>query len=179
MMCVPVVLFSCATIPRDFEGNFLEISINELQVAYTERIISATDVVRYYQRRIAEIDPQLNSVIEINPDALTIAAALDAERETGSVRSRMHGVPVLLKDNIDTADTMLTTAGSLALVDVPKPTQDAHVVQQLRSAGAIILGKANLSEWANFRSTNSASGWSGRGGQARNPYVLDLSLIHI
>jgi amidase len=175
MMCVPVVLFSCATIPRDFEGNFLEISINELQVAYTERIISATDVVRYYQRRIAEIDPQLNSVIEINPDALTIAAALDAERETGSVRSRMHGVPVLLKDNIDTADTILTTAGSLALVDVPKPTQDAHVVQQLRSAGAIILGKANLSEWANFRSTNSASGWSGRGGQARNPYVLDRS----
>ena len=153
MMCVPVVLFSCATIPRDFEGNFLEISINELQVAYTERIISATDVVRYYQRRIAEIDPQLNSVIEINPDALTIAAALDAERETGSVRSRMHGVPVLLKDNIDTADTMLTTAGSLALVDVPKPTQ----------------------EGANFRSTNSASGWSGRGGQARNPYVLDRS----
>ena len=81
MMCVPVVLFSCATIPRDFEGNLLEISINELQVAYTERIISATDVVRYYQRRIAEIDPQLNSVIQINPDALTIAAALDAERE--------------------------------------------------------------------------------------------------
>ena len=127
MLGIYAVLFSCATTSTDFERNLLEISIDELQVAYSERIISATDVVRYYQRRIAEIDPQLNSVIETNPDALTIAAALDAEREIGQVRSRMHGVPVLLKDNIDTADAMLTTAGSLALIDVPKPTEDAHV----------------------------------------------------
>ncbi len=167
---------SCATNSSSvLEDNLLEISVNELQVAYTEGLISAVEVVEYYQARIGEIDPQLNSVIELNPDAQAIAAELDAERQAGQVRSRMHGVPVLLKDNIDTADRMLTTAGSYALANAPVPAEDAHLAQQLRSAGAIILGKANLSEWANFRSSSSASGWSGRGGQARNPYVLDKS----
>ncbi|NKB33762.1 MAG: amidase [Pseudomonadales bacterium] len=176
ILCLAAGLVSCAAnTSTEFDNSLLEISINELQVAYTERIVSATDVVQSYLNRIEEIDPQLNSIIEVNPDALTIAAALDAERQAGQVRSRMHGIPVLLKDNIDTADTMLTTAGSLALVNAPTPAQDAHVVNRLRAAGAIILGKTNLSEWANFRSTASASGWSGRGGQARNPYALDKS----
>jgi amidase len=167
-------LSSCSsTSPSSFEENLSEISINDLQVAYSEGIISSAEVVRYYQDRIAEIDSALNSVLEINPDALVIAEQLDAERAAGKVRSRLHGVPVLLKDNIDTADSMLTTAGSFALVNAPAPAKDAYLVNRLRAAGAIIFGKANLSEWANFRSTSSSSGWSGRGGQARNPYVLD------
>ncbi|MDD9895401.1 MAG: amidase [Gammaproteobacteria bacterium] len=169
-------LAACATNTTSvLEDNLLEISINELQVAYAEELISAVKLVEFYQARIAELDPQLNSVIELNPDALTIAAELDEERQAGQVRSSMHGVPVLLKDNIDTADRMHTTAGSLALVNAPTPAEDAHLVQRLRAAGAIILGKANLSEWANFRSSSSASGWSARGGQTRNPYILDKS----
>src|SRR5204862_7836086 len=115
--------------------------------------------------------PALHSIIEINPDALTLAAALDEERRTKGPRGPLHGIPILLKDNIDTADRMLTTAGSLALVGDP-PAQDATVARQLREAGAILLGKANLSEWANFRGNNSRNGWSARGGQTRNPYVL-------
>jgi amidase len=111
----------------------------------------------------------LRSVIEINPDALTIADQLDA----GPSRGPLHGLPILIKDNIETADRMKTTAGSLALADAPTPAQDAPLVQRLRTAGAVILGKTNLSEWANFRSTHSISGWSGRGGQTRNPYALD------
>jgi len=128
-----------------------------------------------YLHRIDEIDrggPALHSVIETNPDALTIADALDAERKAKGPRGPMHGIPVLIKDNIDTADRMLTTAGSLAL-EGTRPAKDAALVERLRAAGAVILGKTNLSEWANFRSTRSTSGWSGRGGQVKNPYALD------
>ena len=116
--------------------------------------------------------PRLNSVIEINPDAVSIADALDAERRERGPRGPLHGIPVLLKDNIDTADRMMTTAGSLALLGSIAP-QDATVAAKLREAGAVILGKTNLSEWANFRSTHPVSGWSSRGGQTRNPYALD------
>jgi len=114
----------------------------------------------------------LHAVLETNPDALAIAASLDAERRAGKMRGPMHGIPVLVKDNIDTADRMHTTAGSEALID-GSPTRDAFVVERLRAAGAIVLGKTNLTEWANFRSTHASSGWSARGGQARNPYALD------
>ena len=127
-----------------------------------------------YLRRIEDKDkkgPGVNSVIEVNPDALSIADAMDAERRSGKVRGPLHGIPVLVKDNIDTADRMMTTAGSLAMVG-NLSSKDAFIVHQLRKAGAVILGKTNLSEWANFRSTNSTSGWSSRGGQTRNPYVL-------
>ncbi|HEX3742830.1 MAG TPA: amidase [Bryobacteraceae bacterium] len=130
----------------------------------------ARELTERYLARIRELDPVLRSVIEINPDALDIAAALDR----GPKRGPLHGMPVLIKDNIDTADRMHTTAGSLALVDAPSP-RDAGVVERLRAAGAVLLGKTNLSEWANFRSTRSVSGWSGRGGQTHNPYALDRS----
>jgi amidase len=128
-----------------------------------------------YLERVERIDrrgPALNSVIEINPEAVAIAEALDRERKAGRVRGPLHGVPVIIKDNIDTADRMLTTAGSLALVNA-RPREDAFIVRRLREAGCVIVGKTNLSEWANFRSTHSTSGWSGRGGQTRNPYALD------
>ena len=137
---------------------------------YTSRAI-----VEQYLARIAELDkqgPALNQIIELNPDALAIADAMDAERKAGRVRGPMHGIPVLIKDNIATADQMQTTAGSLALVGAKVP-RDAFVVGRLRDAGAVIIGKTNLSEWANFRSTHSSSGWSGRGGQTKNPYALD------
>ena len=132
-------------------------------------------LVELYLDRIKQIDsagPHLRSVIEINPDALTIADALDEERKKKGIRGPLHGIPVLIKDNIDTGDRMLTTAGSLALEGAPAP-RDAFVVERLRMAGAVILGKTNLSEWANFRSTKSTSGWSARGGLVKNPYVLD------
>jgi amidase len=128
----------------------------------------ARQLTEWYLARIRAVDPALRSVIELNPDALSIAAELDREPRRGP----LHGMPVLIKDNIDTADKMRTTAGSLALVDAPVPA-DAGVVARLRAAGAVILGKTNLSEWANFRSSRSVSGWSGRGGQTRNPYALD------
>ncbi|MDG2090409.1 MAG: amidase [Gammaproteobacteria bacterium] len=150
-----------------------EVTITSLQEMMQAGELSSVQLVNYYLNRIIEIDPQLNSILEINPDAIEIAQNLDSERLNGQIRSPLHGIPVLLKDNIDTADNMLTTAGSLALVDAPLPLEDAFMVQRLKAAGAIILGKTNLSEWANFRSTSSSSGWSGRGGQARNPYVLD------
>ncbi|MET0649106.1 MAG: amidase family protein [Pyrinomonadaceae bacterium] len=137
--------------------------------------VSARRLTEMYLERIERIDRRgaaLNSVIETNPDAYSIADALDRERKAGRVRGPLHGVPVLVKDNIDTADKMLTTAGSLALVGA-KPRRDAFVVERLRAAGAVIVGKTNLSEWANFRSTHSSSGWSARGGQTRNPYALD------
>jgi amidase len=138
---------------------------------------SAVELARAYLERIEAVDragPQLRSVIEVNPEALQIAEALDRERAEGHVRGPLHGVPVMVKDNIDTADRMQTTAGSLALVGA-KVEQDAPVARKLREAGAVLLGKTNLSEWANFRSTRSSSGWSGRGRQTRNPYVLDRS----
>lgn len=137
--------------------------------------LTAVSLTESYLSRISELDragPRLNSVIELNPDALEIAAVLDRERVERGPRSLLHGVPILIKDNIDTADKMATTAGSLALVG-SRPTQDATVAAKLRAAGAVILGKTNLSEWANFRSTHSVSGWSSRGGQTRNPYALD------
>ncbi len=154
-----------------------EASIASLQQMMTAGALTARDLVTAYTARIQQMDaqgPRLRSVIELNPDALAIAAALDAERAAGTVRGPLHGIPILVKDNIDTADGMHTAAGSLALLD-SRPPRDATVVQRLRAAGAIILGKANLSEWAFFRSEYGACGWSGRGGQARNPYVLDRS----
>ncbi|MDP2285617.1 MAG: amidase [Pseudohongiella sp.] len=152
-----------------------EISVAELQTAMTSGALTAVAIVEHYINRINQLDDLTNSVVEINPDALAIALQLDEERAAGRVRSALHGIPVLLKDNIDTADRMKTTAGSLALVGAPTPDKDAFVVQQLRDAGAIILGKTNLSEWANFRSTRSSSGWSARGGQTRNPYNTDVT----
>ena len=152
-----------------------EMSIADLRAAITKGRLSARSVAQKYLERIEEIDrrgPSVNSVIEVNPDALKIAEALDRELKGHGPRGPLHGVPILIKDNIDTADRMLTTAGSLALVGA-KPLRDAFVVERLREAGAVILGKTNLSEWANFRSTHSTSGWSGRGGQTRNPYALD------
>jgi amidase len=147
----------------------------QLQDWMTSGRYTARQLADLYLRRIEEIDrrgPALRSVIEVNPDALAIADALDAERRSRGARGPLHGIPVLIKDNIDTADRMMTTAGSLAL-EGSRAVKDAFVVERLRAAGAVILGKTNLSEWANFRSTRSTSGWSGRGGQVRNPYVLD------
>jgi amidase len=152
-----------------------EVTIGELQQRMQDGRTTARQLVDLYLDRIDKIDrsgPALRSVIEINPDARSIADALDAERQQKGPRGPLHGIPVLIKDNIDTADRMATTAGSLALEGSIAP-RDASVAERLRAAGAVILGKTNLSEWANFRSTKSASGWSARGGQTKNPYVLD------
>jgi amidase len=152
-----------------------EITISELQDAMKSSKLTARGVVEKYFARIEQIDkhgPALNSVIEVNPDALAIADTLDKERKQNALRGPLHGIPVLIKDNIDTSDRMMTTAGSLALLG-SKPPKDSAVAQKLRAAGAVILGKTNLSEWANIRSDHSSSGWSGRGGQTRNPYALD------
>lgn len=151
-----------------------EATVATLREAIASGQMSSKKITEAYIARIATLDKKLNSIIELNPDAVAIAEHCDQERLVANrVFSPLHGIPVLLKDNIDTADKMKTTAGSLALVDAPKPKQDSFIVQQLRAAGAVILGKTNLSEWANFRSTKSSSGWSGRGGQTHNPYVLD------
>jgi amidase len=152
-----------------------ELTITELQQGMQSGKYSARELVEKYSDRISDIDkkgPALAAVIEMNPDAEQIAAALDRERKERGPRGPLHGIPILIKDNIDTKDRMMTTAGSLALVG-SKPLNDAFVAQKLREAGAVILGKTNLSEWANFRSTKSSSGWSGRGGQTKNPYSLD------
>ncbi|HZR20015.1 MAG TPA: amidase [Verrucomicrobiae bacterium] len=152
-----------------------ELGIAQLQDLIDRRKASSVSLVRLYLKRIEAIDrngPHLNSVIELNPDALSIAAELDRERTAHGKRGPLHGIPVLIKDNIDTHDRMTTTAGSLALKG-SKPLRDAFLVERLRAAGAVLLGKTNLSEWANFRGSNSTSGWSGRGGQTRNPYALD------
>jgi amidase len=154
---------------------FEEKTIAELQAAMTSGRLSSRRLTQAYLRRIRRIDLsgiQLNSVIEVNPDALEIAADLDAERRRGKVRGPLHGIPILVKDNFATRDRMETTAGSLALLGAEVP-RDAFVIRRLRRAGAVILGKTNLSEWANFRSTQSSSGWSGRAGQCLSPYVLD------
>ncbi len=154
-----------------------EVSVRDLQAQMAAGRFSAEQLVRTYLDRVESIDragPTLNSIIEVNPDALPIARSLDGERDAGQVRGPLHGIPVVIKDNIDTGDRMLTTAGSLALVDAPRP-RDAFIVERLREAGAVLLAKTNLSEWANMRSTRSSSGWSGRGGQTHNPYVLDRS----
>ncbi len=154
-----------------------ELTITTAQAEIAAGRLTARALTEHYLMRIRTLDadgPRVNSVIEINPDALALADAADAERATGKVFGPLHGMPILLKDNIDTADRMSTSAGSLALAD-NRARKDAAVTQRLRAAGAVILGKTNLSEWANFRSTHSSSGWSGRGGQTRNPYVLDRS----
>src|SRR5579872_5218864 len=157
--------------PFDLE----EITISELQDGMNSGRFTARLLVEKYSGRIDEIDkrgPAVNAIIEMNPDAAAIADELDRERKAKGPRGPLHGIPVLIKDNIATADRMMTTAGSLALVG-SKPPKDSFVAQRLRAAGAVILGKTNLSEWANGRSGHSTSGWSGRGGLTRNPYALD------
>jgi amidase len=155
--------------------NLDEATVADLQDQMSKGATSAHAIAAAYLARAEQIDkggPGINAIIELNPDALQIAEALDRERRQKGPRGPLHGIPVLIKDNIDTADRMQTTAGSLALVG-SKPRQDAFIAKLLRDAGAVILGKTNLSEWANFRSTRSTSGWSGRGGQTRNPYAID------
>ena len=157
----------------DFELQ--EITITQLQVAMTSGRFSSRSLVAKYLDHIADVDrdgPKLNSVIELNPEASEIAERLDDERKAGRLRGPLHGIPLLIKDNIDTADRMTTTAGSLALLGSHR-TRDSFVAQKLREAGAVLLGKTNMSEWANFRSSKSTSGWSARGGQTRNPYIVD------
>ncbi|RKS14244.1 amidase [Flavobacterium sp. 120] len=152
-----------------------EETIGSLREKLASGKYTSEQLVQLYLKRIEAIDkdgPQLNSVIEVNPDAVAIAVAMDKELKAGKSRGPLHGIPVLIKDNIDTADKMQTTAGSLAMAG-NIASKDAFVVQKLREAGAIIIGKTNLSEWANFRSTQSCSGWSSRGGQTKNPYILD------
>ncbi len=154
-----------------------ELSISEYQEKMTSGELTARQLAELFLEQVDSIDrsgPRLNSIIETNPDALGIASTLDEERQAGKVRSPLHGIPILLKDNIDTHDRMQTTAGSLAM-EGNIASRDAFIVKQLRKAGAIILGKTNLSEWANFRGRRSISGWSSRGGLTHNPYVLDRS----
>jgi amidase len=159
--------------PESFELD--EVTISELQQGLASGKYTSKSLVGKYLERIDDVDksgPAINSVIEVNPEAEAIAETLDRERKSKGARGPLHGIPILIKDNIDTADRMLTTAGSLALLN-SHAAQDAFIVQKLRNAGAVIIGKTNLSEWANFRSSHSSSGWSGRGGQTKNPYVLD------
>lgn len=164
-----------ANFADDFELN--EGTVSELQTQMQRGTHSSKSITKMYLKRIAKVDkegPRLNAVIELNPDALAIASQMDEERKQGKIRGPLHGIPVLIKDNINTGDKMQTTAGSLALAG-NIASADAFIVKKLRDAGAVILGKTNLSEWANFRSTRSCSGWSSRGGQTKNPYILDRS----
>ena len=157
------------------DEDLLEKTIPALQEKMKNGSLTSKSITEWYLTRIAKIDksgPAINSIIELNPDAISIAEAMDNERKNGKVRSALHGIPVLIKDNIDTGDKMMTTAGSLALLG-NKASKDAFIVSRLREAGAVLLGKTNLSEFANFRSTFSTSGWSSRGGQTKCPYVLD------
>lgn len=169
-------LMACQSNPQPEAGaaNLLqkEYTINDLQQGYASGELTVETIVQQYLDRIAAIDdagPQLNAIITVNPDALSIARQLDEELQAGNNRGPLHGIPVVLKDNIDTHDKMPTTAGSRALAN-SFPLQDSYIARQLRAAGAVILGKANLSEWANFRGEMSSSGWSGLGGQTNNPY---------
>lgn len=167
---------AAAEIGRD-EFELSEITIAELQQGLQSGKYSSVKLAELYLTRISEIDQgrhDLKSVIEVNPEALLLADQMDKERKQGKLRGPLHGIPIMIKDNIDTADKMHTTAGSIALAD-HIANKDAFVVTQLRKAGALIIGKTNLSEWANFRSTRSSSGWSSRGGQTRNPYVINRS----
>ncbi|WP_407523875.1 amidase [Lacibacter sp. MH-610] len=161
------------TVADDFELN--EITIDALQEKMKQGAYTSEQLTQLYLDRINAIDKngyKLNSVIELNPDAIAIAQQMDSERKAGKLRGPLHGIPVLIKDNIDTADKMMTTAGSLAL-EGHIAKSDAFIVTKLREAGAVLLGKTNLSEWANFRSSSSCSGWSSRGGQTKMPYILD------
>ncbi|HYP26321.1 MAG TPA: amidase [Blastocatellia bacterium] len=169
------VASSAASAPAVKPFALEEVSVAELQAGIKSGEYTSRSITEMYLARIEEIDrqgPAINSVIEVNPDALSIAGELDRERRERGPRGPLHGIPILIKDNIDTADRMATSAGSLALAG-SIASKDAFVAEQLRKAGAVILGKTNLSEWANFRSTRSISGWSGRGGLTRNPYALD------
>jgi amidase len=175
-LSIAPLLVACASVRIPGAGiNVEEMGVAELQAAMTAGHLDAESLVQKYLARIQAIDrtgPTLRSVQEINPDAIPIARALDEERKAGRVRGPLHGIPILLKDNIATADKMETTAGALALVGA-RPREDSTIAQRLRQAGAIILGKASMSEWAYFKSTPGSSGWSARSGQARNPYVLN------
>jgi amidase len=167
--------FPNVSIAREKGFSWEEATVAELQQAMSSGTESAASIAKAFLRRIEKIDrkgPRLNSVIELNADAEAIARGLDHERKAGRLRGPLHGIPVLLKDNIDTRDRMTTTAGSLALTG-SIAERDSFVAKKLRDAGAVILGKTNLSEWANFRAEHSSSGWSGRGGQTKNPYALD------
>lgn len=183
LLSLTVVFSGCQSEKDKREGEvgdlqsfpLLELSVSQLQSKMESGELTSRQITEMYLNRILEIDkdgPSLNAVIEINPDALEIADAVDRERREGNVRGPMHGIPVMIKDNIDTADRMMTTAGAIAL-NGNYAKEDAFLVKQLRAGGAVLLGKTNLSEWANFRSFKSSSGWSSRGGQTRNPYVLD------
>ena len=168
---------TAAAAPTPFADHFElnEVSISELQQKIKGNQYNAQELVKTYLERIDQIDkkgPAINSIIEVNPDAMDIARKLDEELKAGKSRGPLHGVPVVIKDNIDTADKMKTSAGSLALANSVAP-KDSFVAQKLREAGAIIIAKTNLSEWANIRSSHSTSGWSGRGGLTKNPYALD------
>jgi amidase len=172
LFCVVALLLQAPASPT---FSLEEVTVAQLQEGMASGKYTSRQIAEMYLHRIDEIDrqgPTLRSVIQVNPDALTIASTLDAERGRQGPRGPLHGIPILIKDNIDTSDKMMTTAGSLAL-EGSIAKQDAFVVAQLRAAGVVILGKTNLSEWANFRSTHSTSGWSGRGGQVKSPYVLD------
>jgi len=180
VLLVLLITYSCKNQTTKEEAPlasfaYSEFTIDQLQQGYSNGDFTVTEVVQAYLDRIGAIDdsgPMLNAIIQVNPDALTIAAELDREMREGKSRGPMHGVPVLLKDNIDTHDGMETTAGSRALRG-SHPPKDSFMAQKLRDAGAVIIGKANLSEWANFRGNLSSSGWSGAGGQTKNPYILD------
>ena len=161
-----------APLPVHTDFELEEATVAQLQDSMRSGARTSRAICAAYLARIAQLDPQLHAVLETNPDALAIADRLDAERKANRVRGPLHGIPVLVKDNIATGDRMMTTAGSLALAGVTPP-RDAPLVARLRAAGAVILGKTNLSEWANIRSTQSSSGWSARGGQCANPYALD------
>ena len=175
--CLPRAAWSLEPVPRATPAPFAfeEATLASLQEQMQKGALTAARLLEAYLERIDLLDrggPALRAVIETNPDAPQIAAGLDQERKAKGPRGPLHGIPILLKDNVGTADRMETTAGSLALVGA-RPARDAFLVERLRAAGAVVMGKANLSEWANFRSTHSVSGWSARGGQARNPYALD------
>src|SRR6476620_6802605 len=173
--------FAALTLFQNAEGGFttmadtdpfrelVETTITDLQAQMKSKKLTSRRLTEMYLERIRIVDPKTHAVLELNPDALATADEMDKERKKGHVRSPLHGIPILIKDNIDTADKMHTTAGSWALYDAPTPKQDAFVAAQLRRAGAVIIGKANLSEWANFRANGlpnrGTSGWSGRGGQ--------------
>jgi amidase len=180
VLLLPTLVFAGAVVQTPAQSGSAAFDLDEASIADLRGRMetgreTARSLVEKYSARIDAIDrngPALHSIIELNPDALAIADRLDAERRAGRPRGPLHGIPVLIKDNVATADRMMTTAGSLALAG-SRPPKDAFIAARLRDAGAIILGKTNLSEWANFRSTHSTSGWSGRGGLARNPYALD------
>jgi amidase len=175
LLCAAFALafFPCISLAAEDDGSVAWLTIGQLQQRMdagklSSKALVQDDIVRI--RRIDQAGPSLRSVLELNPDASKIATTLDAKHATS--HGPLYGIPVLLKDNIDTGDRTLTTAGSLALIGAPAP-QDAALVTRLRTAGAVILGKANLSEWADIRSAHASSGWTARGGQTRNPYALD------